>query len=169
MRFLLCILIWILFVGGLWAYTVQRDAALPQAPGKVPVGKTLTGEYVLEITPSFSTEKDPFAQAADDESQDSGLEIRLNGQPLAVEAGEILRGKVIRITDGIKLSPGFNEFYVKASPPMSETNLDHGIRVRLTDRGAPLVDRTVWGSRGAVVTGTVSVTLAAQKEGSHDH
>ncbi len=169
MRFLLTILIWIFFVGGLWGYTTQRDASLPKGPAQVTAPKVLTGSYVLEITPSFSIEKDPFALALDDDaSQTPGLEIRLNGRALGVDAGQIKRGKVIRITKNLKLSQGFNEFYVKASPPMAETDLDHGLRVRLLDRGVPVVDQTVWGSSGAVVAGTVSFSLAAQKEDVHD-
>lgn len=170
MRFLLTILIWILFVGGLWAYTAQRDASLPQSPAQVAPPKVLTGSYVLEITPSFSIEKDPFALALDDDdaSHTQGLEVRVNGRILGVDAGELKRGKVIRITKNLTLSQGFNEFYVKASPPMTETGLDHGLRVRLLDRGIPVVDRTVWGSAGAVVAGTVSFSLAERKDEDHD-
>lgn len=150
-------------------YTVQRDAALPQGPAQVAAPKILTGSYVLEITPSFSIEKDPFALVMEeDASHPPGLEIRLNGRALEVDAEQIKRGKVIRITENLILSQGFNEFYVKASPPMAETDLDHGLRVRLLDRGVPLVDQTVWGSSGAVVAGTVSFSIVAQKEGIHD-
>ena len=169
MRFLLIILIWTFFVGGLWGYTTQRDASLPKGPAQVVAPKILTGSYVLEITPSFTIEKDPFALALDgDASQIPGLEIRLNGRVLGVDSGQIKRGKMIRITKNLKLSQGGNEFYVKASPPMAETDLDHGLRVRLLDRGGPVVDRTVWGSAGAVVAGSVSFTLAAHKEDVHD-
>ena len=169
MRFLLTVLIWIIFAGGLWAYTAQRDAALPQGPSQVAAPKILTGSYVLEITPSFTIEKDPFALALDDDaSQTPGLEVRLNGRALEVDAEQIKRGKVIRITDNLKLSQGFNEFYVKASPPMAETDLNHGLRVRLLDRGMPVVDRTVWGGSGTVVAGTVSFSIAAHKEDAHD-
>lgn len=169
MRFILTILIWIIFVGGLWGYTTQRDAALPQGPAQPAAPKILTGSYVLEITPSFSIEKDPFALVLDDDSsQTPGLEIRLNGRTLEVDAEPIKRGKVIRITKNLKLSQGFNEFYVKASPPMAETDLDHGLRVRLLDRSVPVVDQTIWGSSGAVVAGTVSFSLAAHKEDVHD-
>jgi hypothetical protein len=47
--------------------------------------------------------------------------------------------------------------------------LDHGLRVRLLDSGATVTDQTIWGSRGAVVAGTVTFTLAAAKEDHHDH
>jgi len=169
MRFLLIIFVWIFFVGGLWAYTANRDASLPAGPAQVADREVLTGAYVLEITPSFSIEKDPFALALDDAPQAPGLEVRLNGQALTVDPGKILRGKVIRITEGFAPTVGFNEFYVQASPPMSEIHLDHGLRVRLLDRGAPVVDHTIWGSRGAVVAGTVNFTLATPKEDDHDH
>ena len=169
MRFLLIIFVWIFFVGGLWAYTANRDAALPTGPAQVADREVVTGAYVLEITPGFSIDKDPFALALNDAPQTPGLEVRLNGQALTVDAGEIFRGKIIRITEGLAPTIGFNEFYVQASPPMSESHLDHSLRVRLLDRGAPVVDHTIWGSRGAVVAGTVDFTLATPKEDNHDH
>ncbi|MCG8684089.1 MAG: hypothetical protein MI892_04385 [Desulfobacterales bacterium] len=169
MRFLLCIFVWIFFVGGLWAYTWQRDAGLPEGPAQVAALEVLTGDYVLEITPSFSIEKDPFALAIDDTPDSSGLEVRLNGTPLVVASDNISRGKVVKITEGLVLTAGFNEFYVKASPPTSEAHLDHGLRVKLLENGATLTDQTVWGSKGAVVAGSVSFNLAAHKEDEHDH
>lgn len=169
MRFLLCVVLWIFFIGGLWAYTCQRDAGLPEGPAEVAALEVLTGDYVLEMTPSFSIEKDPFALAVDDDAESSGLEVRLNGTPIEVAADSISRGKVVRVTEGIVLTIGFNEFYVKASPPTSEAHLDHGLRVRLLENGAPLVDQTLWSSQGATVAGSVSFNLAAHKEDDHDH
>lgn len=169
MRFLLCLFVWIFLVGGLWAYTANRDASLPEGPAQVAERKVLTGEYVLEITPGFSMEKDPFALVLDDTPQPPGLEVRLNGQAILVDSGEIVRGKVIRITKGLAPTVGFNEFYVQASPPMSEIHLDHCIRVRLMENGVPVADRTIWGSRGAVVAGTVGFTLVSPKEDAHGH
>jgi len=169
MRFLLIVLIWIFFVGGLWVYTVQRDASLLRKTARVAAPTILTGSYVLEITPSFTIEEDPFALAQDHGASSSpGFEVRLNGQALGVDKRPVERGKVIRITKNLTLSQGANEFYVKASPPMAETGLEHGLRVRLLDRGIPVVDRTIWGGAGAVVAGTVSVSLAAPGEDSHD-
>ena len=169
MRFLLCIFIWIFFVGGLWAYTWQRDAGLPKGPAKVAPLETLTSDYVLEITPSFSIEKDPFALAVDDGANASGLDIRLNGTPLLVDTDRMSRGKVIQVTKGLVLTAGFNEFYVNAVPPISEAHLDHGLRIRLLENGAPVVDRTLWSSQGAVVAGSVSFHLTVQKEDDHGH
>ncbi len=169
MRFLLCIFLWIFFVGGLWAYTLYRDASQPEGPAQVAALQVLSGDYVLEVTPSFSIEKDPFALAIDDDADSSGLDVRLNGVPLAVDADNISRGKVVKITKGLVLTAGFNEFYVKASPPTSEAHLDHGIRVRLLENGVPLTDQTVWGSQGSVVAGSVSFNLAANTEDEHDH
>lgn len=169
MRFLLTILIWFIFVGGLWAYTAQRDASLPGGPAQVAAPKALTGSFVLEITPGFSIEKDPFALALEDDvSQTRGLEVRLNGRQVRVDADKIQRGRVIRITKNLTFSQGGNELYVKASPPMAETNLDHGLRVRLLDRGNPVVDQTIWSSAGAVVAGTVSFSLSAVREAGHE-
>ncbi|MCG8619384.1 MAG: hypothetical protein MI802_24445 [Desulfobacterales bacterium] len=169
MRFLLSLFVWIFFVGGLWAYTANRDATLPEGPARVADREIRTGEYTLEITPGFSIEADPFALALDDTGRPLGLEVRLNGQILEIGPAEIFRGKVITVTKGIFPTIGFNEFYVKAAPPMSESHLDHCVRVRLLDSGIPVADRTIWGSRGAVVAGTVGFTMAKPKENDHDH
>lgn len=169
MRFVIIVFIWIFFVGGLWAYTANRDATLPEGPAQVADREVLTRDFVLEITPGFSIEQDPFALNLDDGSQAPDLEVRLNGRALSVDAKDITRGKVLRITNGITPTLGFNEIYVQASPPVSETHLDHGLRVRLLDGGTTVTDQTIWGSRGAVVAGTVTFTLAAAKEDDHDH
>lgn len=169
MRFLLCLVVWIFLVGGLWAYTVNRDASLPEGPARVADREVLTGEYTLEITLSFSLEKDPFALDLDDAPQTQGLKVSLNGQAVAIAPGEIFRGKVITVTKGISPTVGYNEFYVQATPPMSEIHLDHCVRVRLIKSGVPVADQTIWGSRGAVVAGTMGFIPATSKEDDHDH
>lgn len=169
MRFVIIVFIWIFFVGGLWAYTATRDGMLPQGPARVADREALNREFVIEITPGFSSEQDPFALNLDDASQPPDLEVRLNGRALTTQAKEITRGKVLRITKGVTPTLGFNEIYVQASPPVSEAQLDHGLRVRLLDSGTIVIDQTIWASRGAVVAGTVNFTLAAAKGDDHDH
>jgi hypothetical protein len=169
MRFWLSVLIWIFFVGGLWAYTLHRDASLPQGPSQVAAPERLAGNYVLEITPTFSVEKDPFALDLDDGADTSGLELRLNGEALDLAPEDLGRGQAVTIQDGMNLVPGFNEVYVTASPPMAESHLTHGLRVRLLENGTVLKDQTLWGGQGAVVAGTIALILNAKKEVGHDH
>ncbi len=168
MRFLLCLVIWIVIVGGLWGYTWLRDARLPEGPSPVQAVEHVDGEYLLEITPTFSVEKDPFALDSGPQS-DALLTLNLNGRGLDLPEGEVLRGKRIRISKLRGLQAGSNEIYVKASPPMAESMMDHGLRVRLLDREFVIVDNTVWGDRGALVSGTIRFRLTSHEDDDHDH
>ena len=149
-------------------YTYYRDAGIPTEAPELQTVEKLEGDYILEITPTFSTEKDPFALQSDDQSS-SSLELRLNGMKLEVPADEMIRGKVIEIRNLPNLQVGFNEIYTQASPPIAENMMDHGIRVKLSNKGFVIVDNTVWGSRGALVSGTISFELSQTKDADHDH
>jgi len=168
MRFILSILIWVVFVGGLWLYTWHRNAALPKSPSTVQAVERVKGDFSLEVTPTFSIEKDPFALQSDTKTS-SSLELRLNGRILEVAAEDLTRGKVIKIHDLSDLQVGFNEIYIKASPPLAETQLAHGLRVNLLDQGLTIVDQTVWGSGGGLVSGSISFTFTPSKDEDHDH
>lgn len=168
MRFLFSLILWILLVGGLWLYTWQRDNALEGGgPERVRLAEA-TEEYSLELTPTFNIEKDPFALQLDDR-QAAALEVRING--VLVEVGEepIQRGKVLRLEQVKHLVLGSNELHLKGSPPAIESGVDHGIRVRLLQAGGEIVDKTIWSSQGALVSGTVSFHLEARREADHDH
>ena len=168
MRFLLTILIWVLFVGGLWAYTWHRDAGFPAGPHETGPVETLAGEFSLEITPTFSIEPDPFALQSESREAAS-LELSLNGRAIETAPETLSRGKTIQIHGLSGLQTGFNEIYVKASPPVTENMLAHGVRITVLDQGIALVDQTVWGGRGALVSGTVSFKLESATKEDHDH
>lgn len=168
MRFLLCIVIWIIFVGGLWVYTWQRDARLPDSPLAAPPVETVQGNYRLEITPTFSAETDPFALQADTPKTDS-IELRLNGQLLQQPDEAIIRGKILKILNIPVMLTGYNEIFVSASPPISETDLDHGIRVRLLDGETIIVDDTIWAGSGARVSGSVGFQMSMKVDDEHEH
>ncbi len=168
MRFLLVVTIWVVIVGGLWIYITQRDHRREQIIAPVPVDLSVEGRFAIEITPTFSVEKDPFALTTSDSSA-SHLEIKLNGREIVIDAGEILRGKTIRHEDVDGVLAGYNEIYVAASPPLAENTLEHGIRVKLFDESGLLVDQTVWAEQGALVSGTISFSRLLNEEDSHDH
>ena len=168
MRFVLSLLIWLVIVGGLFTYTCQRDANLPQSPTVVEASQQVQGIHLLEITPTFSVEKDPFALESDTENT-SLLELRLNGSTIDPPAVEMRRGQVIQIHALTKLQVGFNEFYISAGPPLSEGMLHHGMRARLLVGNSVLFDETIWASPGARVSGAINFTLAAEKDDHHDN
>ena len=168
MRFLLCLMIWIVFVGGLFAYTSHRDANLPEGPPPQKIEAHVEGDYLLELTPTFSIEQDPFALQSDSENTPS-IDLRLNGQIITFPDMEMNRGKVIQIKDLPDMIAGFNEFYIKASPPISETDRHHGMRLRLLEGEYVIADETIWAGDGAIVSGTVNFKLAIEKDHHHDH
>ncbi len=168
MRFLLVVTIWIVIVGGLWTYISHRDAKRELIVATTPIYLALEGQFSLEITPTFSTEADPFALTTSG-SNASLFEVRVNGKMLNMGALEFQRGETIRNTKVGGILTGHNEIYVNASPPLSENTLEHGIRVKFYQDDTLIVDRTVWADQGALVSGTVSFNHSQTEEASHDH
>ncbi|MBT8360962.1 MAG: hypothetical protein KJO32_08395 [Deltaproteobacteria bacterium] len=168
MRFILSIVIWFIFVGGLWLYISQRDASRQQTATVVPIAPSVVGNFSIEITPTFSTEKDPFALTTEN-ADASSFELKLNGTPIVFPYDELQRGKAVVLENIEGLLNGHNEIYVKASPPLSENTLEHGIRIKLFEEDSLLVDKTIWSSQGALVSGTISFNHLVKKEDGHDH
>lgn len=167
MRFLLTFLIWITFVGGLWMYTWQRDTELPKRVSVPEPVNMIAGNYTFEITPTFSIEPDPFALQSDITRPES-IFLRINGQRLEAPDGEIRRGRVVKITRIPELFAGWNELVVDAGPPVSEYDLDHGVRVRVLEKEDILVDNTLWAGSGARVSGTIRFKIPVKKDQDHE-
>lgn len=160
MRFLLTILIWIVFVGGLKLYTTTRDANLPTSPSQAKEVELAHRSYSLLLTPTFSVEEDPFALKTESTpSGTTGLELNLNGQQVTVSADSLSRGKTIRVDNIQGVQQGHNELYVKASPPLAENTMDQGIRIQVLGDNLPIVSETVWGEQGSLVSGTINFAV----------
>ncbi|SHH30304.1 hypothetical protein [Desulfofustis glycolicus] len=161
MRFILVILIWIVFVGGLFTYTSHR-ADLSAAPAAQPpaLEKQPGTRISLELTPTFSGTADPFARRSDTRPA-AQLTVRINGQLLKPSPGELHRGRPLLIEPQTSLHVGTNEIMVVASPPLEDDLAAHGIRVRIMDGRRPIADRTIWAEGGALVSGVVSFDLDA--------
>ncbi len=167
MRFLLVVAIWMVIVGGLWTYVAQRDQKREMIKPPVAADISVDGQFSIEVTPTFSIEDDPFALTTSP-TDSASLEVRLNGMTIDVGQSEILRGQVIRM-DGVDgVLAGHNEIYVSASPPVSESGMEHGIRVKFFDASSLLVDETVWAEQGGRVSGSVSYHHSQPEEDSHD-
>lgn len=167
MRFILTVIIWVVIVGGLWSYSRLRLEAEANIVRTAPVVIKIEDAYSLRVTPTFSIEPDPFALLSDD-SASAGVELRLNGTVIPLESDSLQRGVpwVLNRVEG--LIKGINEIYIKASPPIAESNLEHGVRVQLVLAGAATVDETVWGEQGALVSGTIHFELQTKHE-EHEH
>jgi len=168
MRFILTIAIWVVFVGGLFLYTSHRSqmSVLAREQVREPVAEQVHRQLTIELTPTFSSEADPFALQTDAPAQ--SLEISLNGRTLPVESTGISRGKALVIRNAEVSADGVNELFVRASPPMEESGLDHGIRVRLLDGAQTITEQTIWSSGGGLVAGSVSFEFKDGDSG-HDH
>lgn len=168
MRFFLVIAIWIVIVGGLTGYINKRDARRMEVQASIAPNIEAIGNFSIELTPTFSVEKDPFALTTSDAAA-SSVEVRLNGTPLILDSSDLKRGVTLR-SEGVNgMLAGHNEIYVNASPPVSEDTLEHGIRVKLIQDRAVVADQTVWAEKGALVSGTVSFMYQEGEEESHDH
>ena len=167
MRFLLVLAVWLVIVGGLYQYIAWRDRAVIVPSVGVAAVQRSSEEISLEITPTFSLEEDPFALKSG-EGGDTSLEIRLNGQLLAVSPADLQRGRPFAIAAASGILIGSNEIHVKASPPVAESSLDHALRVRVIERDAVLSDHSLWSSGGALISGTVGFDIK-EKEAGHDH
>lgn len=168
MRFLLVIAIWIIIVGGLFGYITKRDARRMQATVHIVENIEVQGNFSIEITPTFSTEKDPFALTTSDTGL-APIEIRLNGVELSVSNQEVVRGERVLLEGVTGVLTGHNEIYVNASPPMSENTLEHGVRVKLIQDRTLVVDETIWAEQGSLISGTVSFMHQEEEEGKDDH
>ncbi len=168
MRFLLVVVIWIVIVGGLWSYICQRDARRQQLIATSPVDLTVEGQFSLEITPTFSTEDDPFALKTSDGNAPP-FEVKFNGNTVAINTQELLRGQTIRHENVVGVLAGHNEIFVNASPPIAENSLEHGIRVKFYQDHTLVIDQTIWADQGALVSGTISFSHSQTEESSHDH
>ncbi len=167
MRFLLCFIIWVVFVGGLYAYTEQRDRGVVPKSAVAIVAEKTRERISIELTPTFSVEADPFALQT--QEQKAPFDLRLNAMPVDIANLSISRGQTLFIRDLEVALSDHNELFIKASPPLAESHLTHGIRIRLLKQDQVLADQTIWSSGGGLVSGTVPFKLPASPETDHDH
>ena len=168
MRFFLTIVIWIIIIGGLFFYSRQREMAEARVQIQRPAITEAKDAYTLQVTPTFSIEKDPFALEIEEDTS-SGVQLSLNGAPLPVAAKNLQRGVPWKLEGVDGLVMGNNEIYVQASPPLTESNLEHGVRVQLLGSGAVNVDRTIWSYQGSLVAGTIHFQLKEEAHEDHAH
>ncbi len=168
MRFFLTILIWIVIIGGLFVYSRQRNSIEAGIQIQNPATREAVDVYALQITPTFSIEKDPFALQTEEEAA-SGVELRLNGASLSVTAENLQRGIPWKLENVAGVVVGNNEIYVQASPPLFESHQEHGVRVQLLKSGTVIVDRTIWSNQGSLVSGTIHFQVKEEAHEEHVH
>jgi hypothetical protein len=165
MRFALVAAIWLILVGGLALYTHEKDRRQPP-PIAEPVTQPATAEaYALEVTPTFTTATDPYALQGGPAAS-ATLVARLGERELLRTGRPVSAGTAVTVTPVPGLVLGLNELYIRAVPPRGEP-LNHAVRVRLLQGGRIVLDQTLWGEKGANVTGTIPFTLKDDREAGH--
>jgi hypothetical protein len=166
MRFILTIIIWVVIVGGLWSYSKQRQIVEASIVRQNPTIAEVEEIYSLLLTPTFSVEPDPFVLQI--ENSTAAVDLRLNGMTIPLDSGSLRRGYPWTLAKVGGLVEGQNEIYVQASPPISESDLEHGVRVQLLKGEVVIIDSTLWSKQGSLVSGTIHFELKA-KDDQHDH
>jgi len=168
MRFLLTLIIWLATVGGLWCYErLRAEPGHTGPPQPVVAAVDAAEDYSLLVTTTFSLEPDPFALQTDD-APAAPLELRLNGVAVPVESERLQRGRPWTLEKVEGLVRGHNEIYLQASPPLEESELAQGVRIKLVRGGDVVVDRTLWSEQGALVAGSVHFQLESS-DTTHEH
>lgn len=152
MRPLIALVVVGCILGGLQAYMVFRPQ--PEGPVTIP-GLQAPGEFALEVTMTFAAGADPFALEASDPTS---LVVAFGGEKLLRVTDEIEAGQTIRIDNIQNISPGPNEFYVRASP-RDQDEAARAIRVRVFRDDHPLAEESLWSEPGTLVEGTVIIDL----------
>lgn len=165
MRFFLVAAIWLVLVGGLALYTYQRDRMQHAVVAAEPVREAQGESLTLELTPSFTTSADPYALEGRDAK--ATVLVRAADRELFASDNPIPAGvtRTVHPVQGLVL--GLNEIYVRAVPPQGEAK-DHALRVKLLRGGEVLLDRTLWGEKGAVVAGSIPFELKESGGGVHE-
>lgn len=162
MRFVLAALVWLVMLGGLGLFVAQRDR-YAFAPQEAPARQLAPGEELsLEITTTFSPQADPFALEGDEGG----------GAPLVVRnaARELFRGEGMepgipfRVHPIPGLSEGLNEIFLRAKPPLAESEKNHAVRVRILRDGEVVADQTLWGTGGAGIAGNIIFNLKGPEQ-----
>lgn len=175
MRIILAIFIWIIFAGGLALYMDNRNPAPSPVEkteaGSEPVSASLNqGHYVLEITPAFAAEPDPFALQTDPGLLPPALLVRIGNREI-LRVTEPMDAGIPLVTDPLTgLSPGKNEIWFETSPRLEAYSKTHALRIRVLENSQAIADQTFWSEPGENISGVLQFGIAKhpEKESAHD-
>jgi hypothetical protein len=168
MRFVLTALVWLFMVGGLGLYIHERDRRKPPEIQAAAPKTARMEDFTLEITPTFTTEADPFALRGE-AAASATLVVKLAERELFRGERPLAAGETVSVHPVPGLVLGRNELYLRATPPLEETHKDNAVRVRLLQGNREVLDETLWGRGGANVAGTIPFTLTGAPEAGHEH
>ncbi|MGE0084767.1 MAG: hypothetical protein AB7S75_10120 [Desulfococcaceae bacterium] len=175
MRIILAIMIWIIFAGGLALYMDYRNPAPSNAENTVADSGTAFASvnqkhYILEITPAFAAEPDPFALQTDPRMLPPALLVRMGNTEILrvtepMEAGIPRRLELIN-----SLTPGENEIWFEAFGRLEEYRTVHALRIRVLENKNTVADQTFWSEPGGNISGVLRFVIAQhpEKESAND-
>ncbi len=169
MRLVVAAVVWMTMVGGLSAFMNHRVAV---APAQRLDLREATGVFRLEVTPSFEAQPDPFALITEEGERPAALRVSLNGSEVVRLDETVAGGGAIVVEPVPGLVEGRNEFFIEANPPVEHADKSHAVRVRLTQDGKPLADRTFWSEPGIRLTASFEADLTLEQppeENRHGH
>lgn len=174
MRLFAAAIISIGLLGGLSAYMHVKAQWRTAAPTYEP--PAAAGIYSLEVTPSFSTEHNPFALDVGDGDGDgdvdaASMSVSLGKRVLLAKSGSIVAGEVVRVDAIEGIAVGMNELLLKVPVPLDKLSRSHAVRIRILRDGVQVADETLWSEPGQPVSGKVTLEVAAAEEVEepHDH
>ncbi|MEZ4528756.1 MAG: hypothetical protein R2941_22810 [Desulfobacterales bacterium] len=180
MRILVAVFIWIIFAGGLALYmdsrnpppfpaehTAESSAEHTAASDSKPAfASENTGHSVLEITPAFAPEPDPFALQPEPGVPRPALLVRMGNREILRVTEPMEPGIPLKINLPADPVPGKKEIWLEASPPLEAYRKTHALRIRVLENDAVTAEQTFWSEPGANVSGVLSFETAPhlQKE-----
>ncbi len=149
MRFLLTLAVWAVTAAVVLTFFVFRN----NSSGSVEDVKNILPErdISIEITTTFSTEKDPFALNISDDKQ-KAFTVSLDGKAVYEADTGIEKGEPL-ILKAVKLSDGQHEVMV-TSAPVSGAG-DNAVRIRAVMDGVVLNDNTDWFTDGQEIVSVI--------------
>ncbi|MDX9973601.1 MAG: hypothetical protein RBU21_11510 [FCB group bacterium] len=155
-RFGLAGLAWLVCVGGVAFYMHARDAwredhqAIAAAAPEAAVRR-----YDLELTLTFDAQPDPFALVTTESSAAPVVSVQLNGAPLVALSEGIAPGKPWLQENIQGVVEGNNELLVEATPPLTDEESRHALRLRVLSQGGAVADQTFWSQGGEKLVGVL--------------
>mgnify|MGYP006306966333 CR=1 FL=1 len=156
----------ILFLSGVTWYMSSRNLGKSGESNAVEL-QAAEARYDLEVTPTFSAKRDPFALRTDDREEEAALSVRLGDREILAVKQDAPAGQPIVVHHIEGLVRGWNELYLQAAPPADAYGVRHFVHMRLLRDGAPVAEKTFWSDGGALVAGSVKFRVE-EAEGEAD-
>lgn len=170
MRVLLALAVWIVTLGGVGLFVRSYQPAGPAVA--LAARRPAAGVYALELTTSFSAQRDPFTLAPEDsDTQPPAVLVKLAGQELLRRTEDLPAGQAV-VVPAPGLVVGENEFYLEARPPIDQSHQAHALRVRILRDGQPVAEKTFWSQPPLPLIATFPLDIPPQEPGHtqpHDH